>query len=130
MGDTVRLDDARHAPAFVFGPPGVGEAKVLIPVTVERNSVTYVRALLAHPMDTGFYRTADGDPIPAYFVHDVTITYGDERVAHFTWTTGISRDPFVSFPLQATREAPVTVVWKDNKGGVYTQSAALKFATS
>jgi sulfur-oxidizing protein SoxZ len=124
------MTDGTRQPALVFGPPTIGEAKVLLPLTVERNAVTYVRALVSHPMDTGFYRDADGNPIPAYFVNDVTVTYGDEHVAHFTWTTGISRDPYVSFPLKATREAPVKVVWKDNKGGVYSQSADLKFTAT
>ncbi len=110
--------------------PGVGEAKVVVPASVERGSMIYVRALLAHPMDTGFFRTADGTPIPAYFVNDVTVTYGSERIAHFTWTSGISRDPFVTFPLTASREAPVTVVWKDNKGAVYQNTADVKFTAS
>jgi sulfur-oxidizing protein SoxZ len=127
------MRDRTHAerePALVFGPPTIGEAKVLLPLTVERNTVTYVRALLTHPMDTGLFRDAQGVPIPAYFVNDVVVTYGDERVAHFTWSTGISRDPYVSFPLKATHEAPVKVEWKDNKGAVYSQSADLKFTAS
>lgn len=122
---------SNREPVLTFAPgPGVGEARVLVPATVEKDSVAYVRALVAHPMDTGFFRDAEGHPIPAYFIHNVTVTYGGEPAAHFTWTTGMSRDPFVTFALKATREAPVTVVWTDNHGAVYTQSAALKFATS
>lgn len=108
--------------------PGVGEGRVLLPTAVRRDSVMDVRILLAHPMDTGFFRTAEGTPIPAYFVNEVTVTYGGEQVAHFEWTSGISRDPFVRFPLRALREAAVQVVWKDNKGGVYQQTADVKFA--
>jgi sulfur-oxidizing protein SoxZ len=120
------------APALTFAmpasPSAVGEAKILLPLSVARNAVIDVRALLVHPMDTGFFRDASGTPIPAYFVNAVTVLYGGEQVARFEWTSGISRDPFVRFPLRATREAPVQVVWKDNKGGVYQQSADVKFA--
>lgn len=108
----------------------VGTAKVLIPAGVERDSVIYVKALLEHPMDTGFFRDAQGTPIPAYFVQSVVVRYGDDEVARFEWTSGISRDPSVTFALKATREAPVTVTWSDNKGGVYTQTADIKFASS
>ncbi len=108
----------------------IGDAKVIVPATVERDSITYVRALLAHPMDTGFFRDAAGNPIPAYFVNAVTVRYGGEQVAHFTWTSGISRDPFVTLPLKATHEGPVTVEWKDNKGGVYHATADIKFTAS
>ena len=106
---------------------GVGDAKILLPDAVRRDSVIHVRALLSHPMDTGLFRTAQGEPIPAYFVRDVTVTYGDEEVARFEWTSGISRDPYVAFPLKAVREAPLTITWKDNRGGVYRQTADIRF---
>jgi sulfur-oxidizing protein SoxZ len=106
----------------------IGEAKILLPPQIRRDSVIHVRALLSHPMLTGLSRDAQGNPIPAYFVNEVIIAYGDEQVAHFEWTSGISKDPFVAFPLRATREAPLTITWKDNKGGVYKQSADIKFS--
>lgn len=119
-------------PALTFSladtPSAIGEAKILLPVSVARDAVIDVRALLVHPMDTGFFRDADGNPIPPYFVNAVTISYGGEEVARFEWTSGISRDPFVRFPLRASREAPVQITWKDNKGGVYQQSVDVKFA--
>ena len=78
-------------------------------------------------MDTGFFRTKDGDPIPAYFIDEVVITYGGDEIARFEWTSGISRDPVVTFTLRADREAPLRMAWKDNKGGVYRQSVDIAF---
>ena len=126
-------DSSRDAPTLTFtmpagAPSSVGEAKILLPLSVARDAVIDVRALLVHPMDTGFFRDAEGNPIPAYFVNAVTVTYGGEQVALFEGTSGISRDPFVRFPLRASREAQVQVVWKDNKGGVYQQAVDVKFA--
>jgi sulfur-oxidizing protein SoxZ len=106
----------------------IGEAKILLPAQIRRDSVIHVRALLSHPMLTGMSRDAQGSPIPAYFVNEVIVAYGDQQIARFEWTSGISKDPFVAFPLRATREAPLTITWKDNKGGVYTQSADIKFS--
>ena len=57
----------------------------------------------------------------------MSVSYGDREVAHFVWTSGISRDPFVEFSLRADREAVLTFTWKDNKGGVFTQSVDIKF---
>lgn len=108
-------------------PANVGDARVLLPSQIARDEVVHARALLEHPMDTGFFRTAEGVPIPAYFVTEVTVTYGDEQVAHFMWTSGISRDPYVAFPIRATREALLRVVWKDNRGGAYEASAPVRF---
>ena len=107
-----------------------GQGKIILPVKIARNAAINIRALLSHPMTTGLSRDQAGIPIPAYFVNDVVVTYGGERVAHFEWSSGISRDPFVGFSLRATKEAPVTVTWKDNKGGVFTHSADIKFTVA
>jgi len=107
-----------------------GEARIRVPDRIARGEIIIVNAIVSHPMDTGFFRTAQGEPIPAYFIKDVVVTYGDEEVARFQWTSGISRDPVISFTLRADREAPLTMVWSDNKGGVFRQSANIAFASA
>ena len=108
----------------------IGEARIRVPAQIRKGDVITVHAIVSHPMDTGFFRTREGDPIPAYFIKDVVITYGADEVARFEWTSGISRDPVVTFTLRADREAPLTMVWSDNKGGVYRRSADITFATA
>jgi sulfur-oxidizing protein SoxZ len=109
---------------------GIGEARIRVPDRVTRGELIVVNAIVSHPMDTGFFRDADGKPIPAYFIKDVVVTYGDQEVARFIWTSGISRDPVVSFTLRADHEAPLTMTWSDNKGGVFKQSADIRFASA
>jgi sulfur-oxidizing protein SoxZ len=108
----------------------IGEARIRLPDRISRGDLIRVNAIVSHPMDTGFFRTADGQPIPAYFIRDVVVTYGGEQVARFEWTSGVSKDPIVSFTLKADREGPLTMVWTDNKGGVYRQTATVAFAAA
>jgi len=110
--------------------PGIGDARIRLPDRIAKGDIITVNSIVSHPMDTGFFRTREGDPIPAYFVNEVVITYGGDEVARFEWTSGISRDPVVSFTLRADREAPLAMTWKDNKGGVYSQSADIAFTTA
>jgi sulfur-oxidizing protein SoxZ len=135
MDSRVRADGARaEIPscgvdvAYDTAARGIGEAKILLPKSIVRDSLIYVRTLISHPMDTGFFKDREGKPIPAHFISEVTVAYGGEEVARFSWTSGISRDPFLTFPLTATREAPLVITWKDNQGGVYRQSADVKFS--
>jgi sulfur-oxidizing protein SoxZ len=109
---------------------GIGEARIRVPDRIARGEVIVVNAIISHPMDTGFFRNADGSPIPAYFIKDVVVSYGDQEVARFQWTSGVSRDPLISFTLRADREAPITMVWTDNKGGVFKQSSDIAFASA
>ena len=106
----------------------VGDARILVPAAPSAGSVVHVRALISHPMHTGFFRDAQGRPIAAHFIKDVVVEYGGEQVARFEWTSGVSRDPFVTFPLKVTRAAPLTITWTDNLGGVYRQSAPVTIA--
>jgi sulfur-oxidizing protein SoxZ len=108
----------------------IGDARIRIPDRIARGDLIIVNAIVVHPMDTGFFRTASGQPIPAFFIKDVVVTYGDEPVARFEWTSGVSKDPIVSFTLKADKEAPLTMVWTDSKGGVYRQSVAIAFAAA
>lgn len=110
--------------------PGIGDARIRLPDRIARGDLITVNSIVSHPMDTGFFRTKDGEPIPAYFISEVVITYGGDEVARFEWTSGISRDPVVSFTLRADREAPLAITWKDNKGGVYSQSANITFTAA
>jgi sulfur-oxidizing protein SoxZ len=108
----------------------IGDARIRIPDRIARGDLIIVNAIVVHPMDTGFFRTAEGQPIPAFFIKDVVVTYGGEQVARFEWTSGVSKDPIVSFTLTADKEAPLTMVWTDSKGGVYRQSVAIAFAAA
>ncbi len=109
---------------------GIGDARIRVPDRIAKGEVIVVNAIITHPMDTGFFRTAEGQPIPAYFIKDVVVTYGEQEVARFEWTSGVSRDPIISFTLKADREATLSMVWTDNKGGVFKQSANISFASA
>ena len=108
----------------------IGEARIRVPDQIKRGDLITINAIVSHPMDTGFFRTAEGDPIPAYFIKDVVVTYGAEEVARFEWTSGVSRDPVVSFSLKADREALLTRVWYDNKGASFKHSVHINFGSA
>jgi sulfur-oxidizing protein SoxZ len=108
-------------------PRDIGEAKVLLPSQIRRGTTIHVRAMIVHPMLTGLSRDAQGNPIPAHFIREVVVTHAGERIARFSWTSGVSRDPYVAFPMRATREGPLEVTWRDNEGGEWTERAEVRF---
>jgi sulfur-oxidizing protein SoxZ len=108
----------------------IGDARIRIPDQIKRGDLITVNAIVSHPMDTGFFRTPEGNPIPAYFIRDVVVTYGGQEVARFEWTSGISRDPVVSFTLKADKEAPLSMIWSDNKGAIFKHSVLISFGSA
>jgi sulfur-oxidizing protein SoxZ len=109
---------------------GIGEARIRVPDQITQGELITVNSIITHPMDTGFFRTAEGDPIPAYFINQVLVMYAGQEVARFDWTSGISRDPVVSFTLKADQEAPLTMTWSDNKGASFKQSVNISFSST
>jgi sulfur-oxidizing protein SoxZ len=107
-----------------------GDARIRLPDRIARGEVITITAIVAHPMDTGLFRTPEGKPIPAYFIKDVVVTYGGEEIARFEWTSGISRDPMITFTLRADREGPLAFRWTDNKGAVFEKSVNVAFAAA
>jgi sulfur-oxidizing protein SoxZ len=108
----------------------IGKTRIVIPERIQKGDVIKVQTVVQHPMDTGFFRDANAELIPPYFINDVRVLYGDDEIARFEWTSGISRDPMVTFQLRADKEAPLTFVWRDNKGGEYRSSIDIAFATT
>ena len=43
----------------------IGEARIRVPSKIQQGDIISVSAIVQHPMDTGFFRSADGQPIPA-----------------------------------------------------------------
>lgn len=107
----------------------IGKGKVVLPGTITKGEVIRVQAVVQHPMDTGFFRDANAEIIPPYFINVVTVTYGDEEVASFEWTSGVSRDPMIVFQLKADREAPLTFTYHDNRGASYQLTVPVAFTT-
>jgi sulfur-oxidizing protein SoxZ len=110
--------------------PETGKTRIVLPDRIQRGDVIRVQAVVQHPMDTGFFRDANAEIIPPWFIQDVRVRYGDDEIAWFEWTSGISKDPIVSFQLKAEKEAPLTFVWRDNKGTEYSGAADIRFATT
>lgn len=110
--------------------PEIGKTRVVLPERIQRGDVIRVQVVMQHPMDTGFFRDANANIIPAWFIRDVRVLYGETEVARFEWTSGISKDPMVAFQLRADNEGTLTVVSKDSRGSEFRGSAEIKFATT
>ncbi len=105
--------------------PAVGRIKIRVPHSIARGQVIPVEVLVTHPMETGLRKGKDGKVIPAYFINNVDIYYGSDRITHCDWTIAVSANPFMTFYVKAEKAAPIKIVYKDNKGGVYEQAVQI-----
>ena len=79
--------------------------------------IAEVKALMRHPMETGQRKDADGQPIAAHFISDVTAVSGDRTVLQCHWGAAVSQNPFLGFKFSGAKVGDIVKVsWLDNKG--------------
>ncbi|MBF0369733.1 MAG: thiosulfate oxidation carrier complex protein SoxZ [Magnetococcales bacterium] len=106
----------------------IGKPKVRGPrKPVKAGDSVLIKTLIKHPMESGLRKNKDtGEPIPAHFINSVVAEYDGNQVLKAEWTGAVSKNPFLSFNVKATKAGPVKVTWTDNQGGSFSASANLK----
>ena len=76
-----------------------------------------VKALMRHPMETGLRKDQLGDPIPARFIEEVTVSHNGSTVLAAFWGAAVSANPFLGMRFQGGAVGDtVKVSWRDNLG--------------
>jgi sulfur-oxidizing protein SoxZ len=82
-----------------------------------KNSITEIKVLISHPMETGRRKNDFGEVEPAHFVQLVTASLNGKTVLEAQWGTGVSKNPYLTFRLKDAKVGDkVAVKWLDNKG--------------
>ena len=96
-------------------------ARVVVPERVSRGQAFEIKALIAHPMETGFRKNAVGDAIARNIVTRFYCRYDGEDVFAWELHPGIAANPFVAFHTVATRTADVELTWVGMNGFQHTE---------
>ncbi|MDO8863645.1 thiosulfate oxidation carrier complex protein SoxZ [Haliea sp. E1-2-M8] len=84
---------------------------------VESGGVTSLKALVRHPMDSGFVKDSAGNVIPANFIKALTVSHKGKDVFVAHWGPAVSKDPFLEFRFKGAQKGDeVTISWIDNTG--------------
>ena len=99
------------------------------PMKIRANVVgdsTEVKVLMSHEMETGQRRDAQGKPVPAWFIQNVTVAHNGKPVLSAQWGPAIAKNPFLSFKFKGgTKGDKVEITWVDNRGDKRTDEAVI-----
>lgn len=85
-----------------------------------------VKVLMAHAMETGQRKNQAGEPIPAHFIQEVSVTHGARTVLSAQWGPAVSANPFLSFKFKGGEKGgTIRVTWTDNKGDSRTDETTI-----
>ncbi|AYH42455.1 thiosulfate oxidation carrier complex protein SoxZ [Azoarcus sp. DN11] len=92
-----------------------------------KEGATELRMLLAHPMENGLRKDAEGKLIPAHFITELSVRRNGELVLAADFGPSISTNPYLAFSLAGGAVGDeIAVSWRDNRGE--TRSDAIRIA--
>jgi sulfur-oxidizing protein SoxZ len=100
-------------------------ALVNVPKTASRGEIIEIRAMVAHPMETGYREGANGAMLPRHIIKRFVCKYGDEAIFSAELFPAIAANPYVAFSTVAIASGTITFEWTDDKGEMQTASAEI-----
>jgi sulfur-oxidizing protein SoxZ len=107
----------------------VARTLITVPKTSKPGEIIEIKALVQHPMETGYRRSSDGDMLPRDLIRKFTCRFiagsaaasanaGDagELVFASTFHAAIAANPYLAFNVRATASGTLIFVWEGDKG--------------
>src|SRR5271166_6963765 len=91
-------------------------ARVSMPAEAKKGDVVEIKALVRHPMETGYRIDNVGEPIPRNIIKLFTVTYTGVEIFRMDMYPAISANPFLSFAIRASVTGELVFTWTDDRG--------------
>lgn len=84
---------------------------------VQSDGVVDVKALVQHPMDSGFLKDPGGKIIPAHFIETLTFEHAGKPVFIADYGRAVSKNPYIEFKFKGGKKGDdIKAKWVDNEG--------------
>jgi sulfur-oxidizing protein SoxZ len=101
----------------------MARALINVPKTARRGEIVEIRAMVAHPMETGYRMGPNGVNMPRDIIRRFVCAYDGEEVFAAELFPAMSANPFIAFTLLATTSGTISFAWTDDAGETQTASA-------
>lgn len=95
------------------------------PKTAKRGAVVEIKALIMHPMETGFRPGPNGQIIPRNIIERFTATWNGAEIFEMEMSPAIAANPFVSFFAVVSESGTVGLRWTGDEGFVAEERVAI-----
>jgi sulfur-oxidizing protein SoxZ len=101
----------------------VARALINVPKTAKRGSIIEIKALIAHPMESGYRVGLNGQIIPRDIITLFVCTYNGDEIFRAELSPAIAANPFLSFFALATDSGTIAFRWTGDNGFAASESA-------
>ncbi len=92
------------------------KSRFAAPATARAGETLQIRTLLAHPMESGYRRDNQGEPIPRNIITRFECHYLEQLVFSADFFPAVAANPYLAFELIARRSGDITCYWADQQG--------------
>jgi sulfur-oxidizing protein SoxZ len=103
----------------------MARALINVPTKAKRGEIIEIKALISHPMETGYRTGADGTLVPRDIVNRFICTYNGEEIFSADLFPAIAANPFFSFTTTATESGRIAFRWIDDRGQAHLETAEI-----
>ncbi len=100
-------------------------ALITVPLTARRGQAIEVRALIAHPMETGYRPGADGKVLPRDIIRRFTCHYNNELEFTADLHPAIAANPYISFFVMPDEPGVLAFRWVGDNGFAHSETRVL-----
>ena len=102
-------------------------ANVLInaPKRARKGEIVELKALILHPMETGFRPGTNGRLIPRNIIERFVATWNGVEIFRMEMSPAIAANPFVAFSAVATESGTIVFRWIGDEGFAVEESVAI-----
>ena len=94
---------------------------------VLKGETVEVKALIAHVMETGQRKDAEGKLVPANYIETLTATCGSRVVFRTEWGASIARNPYLAFRFKGAQAGDkIMLTWTDTAGESRSDEATIR----
>ena len=103
----------------------MARALVNVPKTARRGEVVEIKALISHPMETGYRPGPSGRIVPRNIITRFECRYGGAVVFAADLFPAMAANPYLVFTTIATESGPITLTWTGDDGFAQTETVQI-----
>lgn len=100
--------------------------RLSVPKTAAQGEVIEIKALIQHPMESGFRRGPRGEVIARNIITHFECLYEGETVFEADFFPAVAANPFLTFYTRATQSGVLRFQWTDQNGEIWSDTARIE----
>jgi sulfur-oxidizing protein SoxZ len=100
-------------------------ARISMPTEAKKGDAVEIKALVRHPMETGYRVDSVGQLVPRNILTQLSVTFNGAEIFRMHMQQGIAANPFLSIMLRAKESGELVFTWTGDEGAIIVERKIL-----